>query len=139
MDLICPYLADQVEVKQEMQKEYYDRHAKALAFNEGDPVFVRSTGSSSAWLSGNITRIRGPVSYTVKLNDGRMIRKNVDQIRFRTATVRKPDADTLDDFSPPSSSNYNNDNSQNNSETPPPPCRSSRVRHPPQCYADQCI
>ena len=100
-------------------------------------MFVRNTGSGSARLSGNITRIRGPVSYTVKLNDGRMMRKHVDQIRFRTVTVQEPTADTLDDFLPPSSSN--NDNPPDSHETAPPPQRSSRIRHPPQCYADHYI
>ena len=73
LDLVCPNLADQVEVKQETQKMYHDRHAKAHVFNEGDPVFARNTGRGSAWLSGTITKIRGPVSYTIKLNDGRII------------------------------------------------------------------
>ena len=123
-----------MEVKQETQKKYHDRLTKARAFNEGDPVFVRNTftGSGSAWLLGNITRIRGPVSYTVKLNDGRMVRKCVNitmQIRFRTITVHEPAADTLDNFLPPSSPNSNNDN---NHETALPPRRSSRIRRSPQ-------
>ena len=110
-----------MEAKQKTQKLYHDRHAKACAFNEGDPVFVRNTGSGSTWLSGNITKIRGPVSYTVKLNDGRLMRKHVDQIRFRTATVNEPTEDTLDDCLPPSSSTSSNNNPQNTSaETAPP-------------------
>ena len=140
LDLVRPNLADQVEAKQKTQKLYHDRHAKARAFNEGDPVFVRNTGSGSAWLSGNITKIRGPVSYTVKLNDGRLMRKHVDQIRFRTATVNEPTDDTLDDCLPPSSSTSSNNNPQNTSaETAPPPRRSTRIRHPPRRYADQYI
>ena len=127
LDLIRPNLADHVEVKQDTQKKYHDRHAKVHAFNEGDSVFVRNTGSGLAWLSGNNIKIRGLVSYTVKLNDGRMMRKHVDQIRFRTVTVQKPEADTLDDFLPPTSSNCNNGDSQNNPETAPPPRRSSRI------------
>ena len=47
LDLVRPNLADQVEAKQETQKMYHDRHAKARAFNEGDPVFVRNIGSGS--------------------------------------------------------------------------------------------
>lgn len=57
LDLVHPNLADEVEVKQETQKMYHDRHAKAHAFNEGDPVFVRNTGHGSAWLSGTITKL----------------------------------------------------------------------------------
>ena len=103
LDLIHPNLADQVEIKQETQKRHHDRHAKVHDFNEGDPVFVRNTDSGSIWLSGNITRIGGPVSYTFKLNNGCMMRKYVDQIRFRTVTAHEPTADMLDDFLPPSS------------------------------------
>ena len=119
LDLIRPNLADQVEVKLEKRKKYHDKYAKAHAFNVGDSVFVRNTGSASAWLSGSITRIRGPVSYTVKLNDGRMMRKHLDQVRFRTVTVQEQAADTLDDFLPPSSSN--NGNPPGNHKTALPP------------------
>ena len=37
-----------------------------------------------------------------------MMRKHVDQVRFRTVTVQEQAADTLDDFLPPSSSNNGN-------------------------------
>ena len=41
LDLVHPNLADQVEVKQETQEMYHDRHAKDHTFSEGDPVFVK--------------------------------------------------------------------------------------------------
>ena len=89
-----------IEVKQETQKMYHGRHAKACAFNEGYPVFVWNTGHGSAWLSVTITKIRGPVLYTVNLNDGCIIRKHVDHIRFRAVTVNEPTDDMCDDFLP---------------------------------------
>ena len=115
---------------------YHDRHAKAHAFNEGDPVFVRNMGHRLAWLSGTITKIWGPVSYTIKLNDGCIIRKHVDHIRFRTVTVNEPTDDMLDDFLPPSSST--NPSPQNIPTKAAPLLRHSTIIwRPPRQYTDQ--
>ena len=66
-------------------------------FQIGDPVFVRNFTNDPTWLSGEIKEIRGPLSYTVSLFDGRLVKKHVDQIRYRTVTV--PEA-REDDFLP---------------------------------------
>ena len=42
-----------------------------------------------------IKDIRGLMSYTVSLSEGRLVKKHVDQIRYRTVTV--PDA-SEDDY-----------------------------------------
>ena len=43
-------------------------------------MFVKNTGSGSAWLSGTIiiTKIKGSVSYAIMLNNSHIIRKQVD-------------------------------------------------------------
>ena len=38
LDLVHPNLADQVDIKQETQEMYHERHAKDHTFNEGDPM-----------------------------------------------------------------------------------------------------
>ena len=58
---------------------------------------MRNYTNSPTWLSGEIKEIRGPLSYTVPLLDGQLVKKHVDQIRYRTVTV--PDA-SEDDFLP---------------------------------------
>jgi len=105
-----------------------------------DPVFVNNPGAGLPWLSGHITQVCGPVSYTVTLNDGHQMRKHVDQIRVRTVTINDSSEDRFDDFLPTPSSSLNNDTTQN---TPTvmalPPCRSTRIRRPPNRHtAEQC-
>ena len=101
-----------------------------------DPVFVKNPGAGSPWLSGHITQVHGPVSYTVTLSDGRQMRKHVDQIRARTVTINDSSEDRFDDFLPTPSSSLNNDTTQN---TPTamalPPRHSTRIRCPPSRYA----
>ena len=139
LDLVQPNLSNQVELKQEAQKKYYDRHAKARTFELNDPVFVKNPSSGPPWLSGHITEIRGPVSYTVKLTDGRVVRKHIDQIRGRTVTVQEPMDDEFDDFLPTSMS-VSTPTSQNTSRSIAPPLqRSTRIRHPPSRYTDQYV
>ena len=53
-------------------------------------MFVKNFGNGSAWLPGEIKEIRGPVLYTVMLNDGRSFKRHVDHIRVRTVTVPDP-------------------------------------------------
>ena len=100
LDQIRPDLSGHVESKQEAQKKYHDRHSKARTFEINDPVFVKNPGSGPRWLSGHITKIRGPVSYSVTLGDGRIMRKHVDQIRVRTVRVYDSTEGTLDDYLP---------------------------------------
>ena len=61
-------------------------------------MFVKNPSSGSPWLSGHIIQIRGSVSYTVKLSDGHIMRKHIDQIRERTVTVDEPKDESFDDF-----------------------------------------
>ena len=87
LDLVQPNFSNQVELKQEAQKQYHDRHAKSHVFELGNKVFVKNPSSGPPWLSGHIIQIQGPISYTVKLSDGCIMRKHIDQIRERTVTV----------------------------------------------------
>ena len=68
----------------------------------GDAVFVKNPHSGPPWLSGSITKICGPVSYEIKLTDGRTLRKHIDHLRSRTVTVQEPSADAYDDDWPTS-------------------------------------
>ena len=139
LDLVQPNLSNQVELKQEAQKQYHDRHAKSRVFEVGNKVFVKNPTSGPPWLSGHIIKIRGPVSYTVRLSDGRIMRKHVDQIRERTVIVDEPKDESFDDFwSVPPAVSHND--AQNTSRTTGPPLRrSTRVRGPPRRYPDQYV
>ena len=75
---LIPDLATKVESKQAAQKRNHDNHTDIHTFQIGDPVFVRNYTKGPTWLSGEIKEIRGPLSYTVSLLDGRLVKKHVD-------------------------------------------------------------
>ena len=67
---------------------------------EMSKVYVKNFGRGSPWLPGVVQEARGPVSYTVELEDGRVVRRHVDYVRVRTPTDGVPqEADESDDFS----------------------------------------
>ena len=55
----------------------------------GDKVFVRNYHNGERWLPGVVEKKTGPVSYHVKLTDGRHRRCHQDQIRFRSVDIQK--------------------------------------------------
>ena len=101
-------------------------------------MFVKNFGNGPAWLPVEIKDIRGPVLYTVMLNDGHLFKRHVDHIRVRTMTVPDPAVNPpdsiLDDCLPPPTVS---DNVLPNAD--PPPQRSSRIRHSPDRYTPDNI
>ena len=63
------------------KKSKHDAHAQERLLNEGDTVLVRNYLQGEKWEPGKITKKTGPVSYSVKLSDGRYIRCHQDQVR----------------------------------------------------------
>lgn len=85
LDLLRPDLRAKVVRKQEKQKEGHDLHARERQLKPGDNVYVKNFRSSSnqQWLPGVILTQSGPVSYVVKLIDGRVFRRHQDHVRLR--------------------------------------------------------
>ncbi|KAL5499774.1 hypothetical protein EMCRGX_G011234 [Ephydatia muelleri] len=72
---------EKVRATQERQKKWHDKRAKPRFFFIGDQVLVLNFGRGPKWLPGKVTSIRGPVSITVELADGRSVRRHYDHIR----------------------------------------------------------
>ena len=87
LDLLKPNTADRVEHKQQKQKEQHDAKARNRCFAVGDDVFVLNYQTGERWLPGVICTKTGPVSFIVKLTDGRERRCHQDQIRKRTLSM----------------------------------------------------
>ena len=108
LDLLKPDIQLKVNRRQEQQKLNHDHRAKERSFAPGDLVYVRNFAQGQPWLSGSIEDVRGPVSYTVKLDDGRIQRRHIDHIRARAPVAEpdqtKPDQTNWDDFPTPTSS-----------------------------------
>ena len=84
LDFIQPDLSAHVESKQRSQKKHHDCHARECTFQIGDDVFVKNFGNGPNWIPGEIKEVRGPVSYGITVNDGRLLRRHIDHIRIRT-------------------------------------------------------
>ena len=87
-DFMVPNLASKVRNKQSAQKTHHDKKSKLQTFTMGSNVLVHnfSTGPGPEWLLGTVVNFQGPVSYIVKLSDGRHIRRHVDYLRKTEVT-----------------------------------------------------
>ena len=87
LDLLKPHTAERVESKQQRQKEQHDSRARKRNLEVGEEVFVRNYHQGNRWLPGVISQKTGPVSFRVKLADGRERRCHQDQLRKRTVQM----------------------------------------------------
>ena len=85
MDLLRPDLGGHVRSRQEQQKKDHDAHVQLREFAVGARVFVRNFGRGPLWLPGVVKELMGPVSYTVELEDDRVVHRHVDHARGRTS------------------------------------------------------
>ena len=144
LDLLHPdhVVETRVQKSQDRQKATHDQHAKDREFKEGDTVFARNfSGGTSGpvWLEGTIVNRRGPVSFTVKLSDNRVVRRHIDHLRARSTSLlgNNPEAvastemeDTL-----PNPSMEVSDSSPSSVHPVIEPRRSGRVRRPPDRFS----
>lgn len=70
LDLLRPSLEFFVEHNQQRRKEGHDQHARECQSSVLDCVYVRNFGHGEVWLPGVISKVTGPVSYTIELSDG---------------------------------------------------------------------
>ena len=83
LDLIHPDLKKKVEAKPTSQKAFQDKRARERNFVAGEPVYTKNYGYGPKWIPGLIHETTGPVSYTVLLGDGKLVRRHVDQLFSR--------------------------------------------------------
>ena len=135
LSLLHPDLTiqDRVSNKQQRQKDYHDLHANKRLFTIGDTVFVCDFPNGKKWLPATVTQSKGPLSFLIELDDGRVIRCHIDHIRVRPPSTAVP-------ISPhPSHDDWPDDTIPHNSENPPAPShsglrRSSSTRKPPDRF-----
>ena len=96
LDLLMPSVATRVNVRQQQQKVHHDTNCKLREFDVGDEVYIRNFKGTPLWLPGTIHKCRGPVSYSVKLQNGTVLKCHVDHIKGRQASTNdnvKPEDD----------------------------------------------
>ena len=106
LDLLKPHTAERVEDRQSKQKKQHDERACVQKLVVGEEVYVRNYHGGEKWLPGVIEKRTGPVSFLVKLSDGRDRRCHQDQVRKRTvrvdAPLQTPDLEGVSDVLAPS-------------------------------------
>ena len=98
----------------------------------GTKVQLRNFLAGPEWIVGTI--VRGPVSYMVKLVDGRHVRRHVDHLRKTEAPITSSDteAEVLDDCFPiPAPTQTTTPQMEPPRTEPTALCRSTRVRNAP--------
>lgn len=81
LDLLHPDLVEKVRTKQQGQKTLHDRRSRERLFSVGQRVYVQNFGTGVPWLMGKIQERTGPVSFRVRLDDGRIFRRHQDHLR----------------------------------------------------------
>ena len=78
MDLLKPDVGKRVKRKQEgMMQRNGGRERK---FSSGELVLVKGLGLKNGWIEGVIKEAPGAVLYVVRLKDGRLVKRHVEQI-----------------------------------------------------------
>lgn len=65
------------------QKCYHDQHAKERHLSVGDGVYTKNFSSGPTWIPGKVQKRTGPLSYTIALGNGQVVRWHIDQVRTK--------------------------------------------------------
>ena len=88
LDNLHPELSNEVKNQQQKQKDQHDNSKPVRKFDVDDRVFAEMfTSNPHEWLPGKISKVTGPLSYHIKLKDGRIIRRHVDSFKCDTRSL----------------------------------------------------
>ena len=86
LDNLFPHILHRVGENQSKQKEGHDSKKVPKSFVVGDLVYVEDfTPSKHKWIPGSVAKVTTPVSYVVKLMDGREVRRHIDNVIARSS------------------------------------------------------
>ena len=80
MDLLKPNIDQDVKEAQHRQVRNCENSNSQRVFEEGEAVSTTNFGRGERWLSGLIKSKKGPLTYEVELDDGRIIKRHIDHI-----------------------------------------------------------
>ncbi|MCG8621136.1 MAG: DDE-type integrase/transposase/recombinase [Proteobacteria bacterium] len=83
LDLLKPNVTERVEQSQLKQKLSHDSTARRMQFSKGETVYAQNFGTGQKWMPAIFQDVTGPVSFLVKLEDDRLIRRHQDHLRRR--------------------------------------------------------
>ena len=134
-DLLKPDLTDSVQRKQQAQKKNHDIHSKLPTLVVGKKFYIKDFPSGKDWIAGEVSEQKGPLTYYVKLPDGRVVRRHIDAIRIRTSETTSATSSATDDVEiPPASITSAPPDTDSNTDTSSPvtnPTAETGVRQRP--------
>ena len=154
LDLFHPELSGRVATRQEKQKELHDNQKPSRQFTVNDQVYVENFPTKiPRWIPGTVAKVTGPLSYVIKLQDGKTVRRHVDSIRERENSTTDESSDTTMLFEPDLSTGTDTHTDQADQESPvespqelsessaagsaPALRRSTRPHNPPNHYGTE--
>ena len=127
LDLVKPSLRKKVKHSQSNMKSYAGGKDRKIGID--DHVLVKNFSSGPTWLKGVVTDTVNECILEVKLEDGRVVRRHIDQVQKRVRpsivddnldeprVVAKPDIPISHQSVIPNDSGENNDNGSNEDPT----------------------
>ena len=85
-DLLRPNLTERVEQHQSQHKSNHDGSSRERRFSKGETVYAQNFGQGQRWIPGVIQEVTGPVSFLVRLDGNRIVRKHLDHLRRRVSS-----------------------------------------------------
>ena len=80
-DLLNPNIESVVKIKQSNQKTHHDKHVKQRHFSKGQLVMVKDF-ILMKWIPGKIVNTTGPLSYSIQIENERIICHHVDHCKL---------------------------------------------------------
>ena len=125
-----PNILQRVESKQLSQKINHDTTANVRSFLSDDPVLVKNfNNTGQKWLQGHIIKPVGPLSYLIKLKDGHIFLRHIDQLQ--KCSIPQDQNSVISDLIPDFSDVSFSDQVTPDSDQCQYP---QRDRHPPERY-----
>ena len=94
LDCIRPDLGKKTRDVQQKQKQSHDRHARSREFQMEDLVYVKNNGQGDKWEKGKVVGRLGQAMYVVLMEDGRCVRKHLEQLRNRECTTESNESES---------------------------------------------
>ena len=134
LDLMKPAVNTRVCSSQFSQKVAHDRSSRQREFSPLDKVYVRESGKDSPWIPGIVESKQGGLTYEVRLDGDRIIRRHIDQIQPHLVDTTPATEDTLASDLPEIPCTTTPSNNHDQVVVVPPVRRSGRIRHPPDRF-----
>ena len=95
-NLMLPNPKEHVTSRQADQKSHHDLRSRARSFASGTRVMARMYVGSDKWIPGIILQQFGPVTYSVEIANGRVVKRHVNQLRPFNVELVVPDTTISD-------------------------------------------